>query len=59
MTAKELATKVIQEVYNKTVNIRGLIGVKFQGSKTAKQLDNIAVSFEAKDKSDYVTAKDA
>lgn len=49
----------MEEVYNKTVNIRGLIGVKFQGTKTAKQLDNIAVSFEAKDKSDYVVAKDA
>lgn len=49
----------MEEVYNKTVNIRGLIGVKFQGTKTAKQLDNIAVSFEAKDKSDYVVAKDS
>ena len=47
------------EVYNKIVNIRGLIGVKFQGSKTDKQLDNIAVSFEAQTKSDYVAAKDA
>lgn len=46
------------EVYNKIVNIRGLDGVKFQGSKTDKQIDNVAVSFETQTKSDYVNAKD-
>lgn len=46
------------EVYNKIVNIRGLDGVKFQGSKTNKQIDNVAVSFETQTKSDYVNAKD-
>jgi len=47
------------EVYNKIVNIRGLDGVKFQGSKTDKQIDNVAVSFETQTKNDYVSAKDA